>query len=278
MKIGQVNPNGYLTRLARAALVRELEKVNIRRSLALLQSRVTEHFREPVASGSELSRHFAFGSFTRGTMLPRSMDPLSDVDYLIIFANSDLKPQSCLDRLRRFIEKHYRKGSEIKQSHPTIILSLNHIRFELVPAIETSWSGIQIPSKASLFSNWATTNPNEFNAALTEKNRGNEDMIKPLIRITKYWNALNDYPFESYSLEQMIVDHWKLSTVFSGATLWRRFRDFMNDLDADNASTNHRRNAISKAQRIIGQARETEQANNPEGAERILQTLLPLPH
>jgi len=51
----------------------------------------------------------------------------------------------------------------------------------------------------------------------------------------------------------------------------------MNDLDADNASTNHRRNAISKAQRIIGQARAAGLANDPEGAERILQTLLPTP-
>lgn len=259
------------------ATVRELEKVNIRRSLAILNSRITDHFREPAPGASEVSRHFPFGSFTRGTMLPRSMDSLSDVDYLVIFANAELKPQSCLDRLKRFVEKHYRKGSEIRQSHPTIILSLNHVRFELVPAIETSWSGIQIPTKASLFSSWATTNPNEFNGALTEKNRGNEDLIKPLIRITKYWNALNDYPFESYALEQMIVGHWKLLTVFSGATLWRRFLDFMNDLSPDGVSTNRGKNAIARAQELIARARQEELANRTESAEHILGSLLPMP-
>lgn len=258
-------------------MIRELEKVNINRSLAILQSRIAEYFREPIANASEVARHFAFGSFTRGTMLPRNMDPHSDVDYLIIFENSDLKPQSCLDRLKRFVETHYQKGSEIKQSHPTIILSLNHIRFELVPAIETSWNDIQIPTKASLFSNWMTTSPNEFNSMLTEKNRGNEDLTKPLVRITKYWNALSKYPFESYALEQMIVDHWKILTVFSGATLWRRFRDFMNDLDPDSVSTNYGRNAILKAQAIINQAREEELAGKPEGAEYMLRSLLPAP-
>lgn len=256
-------------------MIRELEKVNIRRSLAILQTRIAEHFRESASNASEVTRHFTFGSFTRGTMLPRNMDSLSDVDYLILFANSNLKPQSCLSRLRRFVEKYYREGSEIKQSHPTLILSLNHIRFELVPAIETSWNGIQIPTKASLFSDWMPTNPNEFNAVLTEKNQGNEDLIKPLIRITKYWNALNDYPFESYTLEQRIVAHWKLVTVFSGATLWRRFRDFINDLDPNNTSTNRGRQAIVRAQAIIGKARQLESGGDPEVAERILQSLLP---
>lgn len=277
MKIGLANPNGYLIRLARAAIVRELEKVNIRRSLASLQTRITEYFRDPAATASEVTRHFMFGSFTRGTMLPRNMDPLSDVDYLVVFANSSLKPQSCLDRLRRFVEQYYRKGSEIKQSHPTIILSLNHIKFELVPAIETSWNGIQIPTKASLFSDWKPTDPNDFNAALTEKNRENENLIKPLIRITKYWNALNNYPFESYTLEQMVVAHWKLLTVFSSATLWRRFRDFMNDLGTEDVSTDRGRSAVSSAQAIIAKARELELADDPEGAERILQSLLPTP-
>jgi len=277
LKIGQVNPNGYLTRLAATAMVRELEKVNIRRSLAGLQARIAEHFREPNPNASEIVRHFAFGSFTRGTMLPRKMDPLSDVDYIIIFANSNLQPQSCLDRLRRFVEKYYRTGSEIKQSHPTIILSLNHIKFELVPAIETSWNGIQIPTKASLFSEWKSTTPNEFNAALAEKNQGNENLIKPLIRVTKYWNALNDYPFESYMLEQMIVAHWKWLTVFSGATLWRRFRDFMNDLDPDGVSTERARRAVATAQNIIAKARQVELADNSEGAESILQSFLPTP-
>lgn len=208
-------------------------------------------------------------------MLPRSMDRLSDVDYLIIFANSKLKPQSCLDRLRRFVEGNYRKGSQITQSYPTIILSLNHIRFELVPAIETSWNGIQIPSKGSLFSEWQPTNPNEFNADLTDKNKDNEDLIKPLIRITKYWNALNDFPFESYALEQTIVAHWKLLTVFGGATLWRRFRDFMNDLDADAISTERAKLAILRAQRIVAEARRYEAAGDCQTAERVLQSLLP---
>lgn len=34
-------------------------------------------------------------------------DPQSDIDYMIVFADSDAKPQAYLDRLRRFAEARY---------------------------------------------------------------------------------------------------------------------------------------------------------------------------
>jgi hypothetical protein len=63
------------------------------------------------------------------------MDEKSDIDYMVVFSDRDYQPQTYLDRLRRFTEYYYQK-SEIKQSHPTIQLELNHIRFELVPAVK----------------------------------------------------------------------------------------------------------------------------------------------
>ncbi|MCQ8762889.1 nucleotidyltransferase, partial [Escherichia coli] len=33
----------------------------------------------------ELVSHFVFGSYSRNTMLPRSYDPSSDVDYMVVF-------------------------------------------------------------------------------------------------------------------------------------------------------------------------------------------------
>jgi len=44
------------------------------------------------------------------------------------------KPQTYLDRLRELAEVKY-STSEISQSNPTIVLALNHIKFELVPAV-----------------------------------------------------------------------------------------------------------------------------------------------
>lgn len=84
---------------------------------------------------------------------------------------------------------------------------MNHIKFELVPATLGSVfsQGYQIPAPAKSYSEWMLTFPNQFNAELTEKNKNNHNLIKPLIRLMKYWNAQNGYIFSSYELERWIV-------------------------------------------------------------------------
>jgi tRNA nucleotidyltransferase (CCA-adding enzyme) len=106
-----------------------------------------------------------FGSNTRGTILPRKVDSKSDVDYMVIFDNSgNKKPQAFLDRLKKFTEVKY-STSERSQSYPTIVLNLNHIKFELVPAyVYSSYSsGYYIPKKGYLGDEWIFTDPSDLN-------------------------------------------------------------------------------------------------------------------
>lgn len=51
-----------------------------------------------------LKQHFRFGSSTRGTILPRSMDEQSDIDYMIVFNENNATPQTYLNRLKTFVE------------------------------------------------------------------------------------------------------------------------------------------------------------------------------
>jgi hypothetical protein len=269
-----LSANSYLQRLAIEGVLRDAEKASVERSLSSLRQRLDDHFAGPSQNGGPLKRHFAFGSYTRGTILPRSMDPHSDVDYMVVFDDSDSKPQTYLDRLRRFVEKSYRR-SEIAQSSPTIVLSLNHIRFELVPAIDTFFGGIQIPGKNGLFSNWMSTTPNEFNSELTEKNKSNENQIKPLVRIVKYWNSCNDYPYESFQLEKMVVAHWPITIWAFGGTLWDRFAAFMNDLSPPWGDPGYRTKAVERAKEIIREVEKLESAEQGNEAEKKLLRLLP---
>lgn len=71
------------------------------------------------ALGGELKA--AASERTRNTILPRYMDSHSDVDYMVVFKDSGFRPQTYLERLRRFVERNYTR-SQIKQSHPTIQL------------------------------------------------------------------------------------------------------------------------------------------------------------
>lgn len=264
----------YLRRITEAAVLRDAEKASVDRSLTALRSKLRAHFGDGRSATKMVKAHFAFGSYTRGTILPRSMDPQSDVDYMIVFEDADAKPQTCLDRVRRFVEDRYPRA-EIAQSHPTIVLALNHIRFELVPAIETFWSGIQIPGKGSFLDEWITTTPNEFNAKLTAKNQSNENLIKPLVRALKYWNALNDYPFESFKLEQMVVDHLSIQAALFGADIWERFAWFVDDLSASWSDPAYKKAAIERAKDAVAEVRRLADRGEEAGAEAKLKRLLP---
>ena len=134
------------------------------------------------------------------------MDANSDVDYMFVFTNDGSTPQTFLNRIRRFVKRYY-STSEIAQSNPTIVLKLNHIRFELVPAVQGWFGDLKIPAKASDYNEWLGTDPKGFNEKLVIANQKHGYMIKPLIRAMKYWNVKAGYPFEPFMLEQDIVSN-----------------------------------------------------------------------
>ncbi len=194
--------NTHLTKIASELVLSSEEDSSISTSIATLTTRMDSYF------GTNIKERFQFGSSVRGTILPRKVDSSSDIDFLIVFDTADgkKKPQTYLDRIRQFAELKY-SSSEIKQSHPTVVLSLNHISFELVPAV-LEYSSYQIPSPATSYSEWIVTDPIGANQALQTKNKDNNFLVKPLVRLIKYWNAKNGFPFTSYSLEQYIVGQY----------------------------------------------------------------------
>lgn len=190
----------HLSTTASNLILTKSENDSISTSISTLKKRLKEYF------GSNLLDHFMFGSNTRGTILPRKVDPNSDVDYMLVFDNSEnIKPQSFLNRVRKFAESKY-STSEIYQSHPTIVLELNHIKFELVPAYG-AFLGYYIPEKGNWGDSWIYTNPTEINKSLTDKNVSNNFLIKPLVRLLKYWNATSRV-YSSYKLEEYVINQY----------------------------------------------------------------------
>ncbi|WP_424411532.1 SMODS domain-containing nucleotidyltransferase [Pasteurella sp. PK-2025] len=195
----------YLDELASNLIIRDNEKDSIIKSYRTLELRLKKYF------GSEINFIMKFGSYHRNTILPRRLDFNSDVDVMIKFSDKLYKPQTYLNKLRSFAECWY-SSSEIYQSNPTIVLGLNHIKFELVPCIDAEWyedGNYKIPSKASDYQEWILTSPFDFNDKLVSKNKIYGYQIKPLIRIMKRWNVNTRFIkiYESFSLEQEIVDY-----------------------------------------------------------------------
>ena len=261
--------NSYLTSLATEAVIRDRERESIQRSIATLQTRLTQHF------GNDIQQQFIFGSYSRGTILPRSMDINSDVDYMVVFADNSYRPQTYLNHLRGFVEAYYGR-SEIAQSNPTIILSLNHICFELVPAVNNWFSGLQIPAKAGDYQDWIATDPTGFNQELVDANRNHGSQIKPLVRLIKYWNAQNRYPFESYALEQNVVHRgYGFISLFGGNQLKDYFFSFIDGMDAGYFAPQWKQDKVSRAKDLVALARNQDREGSIFSAEETIQRLLP---
>src|SRR5260370_9100413 len=65
-----------------------------------------------------IAQHFRFGSSTRGTILPRSMDEQSDIDYMVVFSDGSATPQTYLNRLKSFERGRIdRKSTRLNSSH-----------------------------------------------------------------------------------------------------------------------------------------------------------------
>lgn len=155
--------------------------------------------------GNSISEIIVFGSYKRDTILPRKFDEYSDVDILVVFSNAEQErtPETYRTRLKKFAENKYSTSTVLKD-HPSIILEMNKIKFDLVPSRKSNtWfsTTYQIPDKSGY---WMDTDPIGFNAKVTEANTKYNYIVKPLIRLFKRWNAYNNYPFSTFELEQKI--------------------------------------------------------------------------
>lgn len=195
-----MNIRSYLDNLSSDLVLSQNEKNNIRNSIDYLENNI-DYFFSLIVDNYKI-----IGSYTRKTILPRVVDENSDIDFMIIFNNdSKYKPGTFINKLKKFAEKYY-STSEIYQDHPTVVLELNHIKFELIPAYKDLFKQIYIPAPNSDYREWMKTDPVRIKDKIDDANKRNDYKIKPVIRLIKYWNANNDYVYNSYELEKDILD------------------------------------------------------------------------
>ena len=198
-----VSINNLLKRLSEQLFISydSPEREKIKTSVETIRKRLKSHF------GKEILSIELFGSYTRDTILPRKFDENSDIDIMIIFntENGEYLPETYRNKLKRFAEYYY-STSEIYKDFPTVVLELNHIKFDLVPTIKKDYiffSSLYIPNSQN---EWIETNPKDLNNKLTEVNKNNNFIVKPLIRLFKFWNVNNGKVYSSFELETNIIE------------------------------------------------------------------------
>jgi len=252
----------HLQNTADAVKIQDPERDNIDISIGNLSNKLGQYF-------DNLESKFVFGSYDRKTILKRSTDPNSDVDYMVVFNDgSEWTPQTLMNRLKKFAEAKYSR-SEIYQSSPTVVLELNHIKFELAPAYK-SWGIIYIPAPASEYINWISTDPSAIKTQLNEKNRNNNYQIRKLMRILKYWNVLNGKVYTSFELEKYIID----KSFWLCTTLKDYFYIAVEGLPTYGLPT-YKKQKAEKLQEIVSETKRLELAGMPNSAELELKKALP---
>lgn len=158
--------------------------------------------------GAIIKGVFPFGSYTRSTLISRHADSNGKVDLMVVF-DGDSSPLTYLGWLKDFVHSQY-LPSEIHPSHPNVILDLLKQRFQrkiqLVPAIKVSEDDYRVPAKPTNYTTWLNISPNDFKYKSEYFNTNANGKGFSIIRLMKYWNRVNDYPFDSYELEQSIIN------------------------------------------------------------------------
>lgn len=251
----------YLDNLNSKLVIKDAEKTGISISIGFLKRLFLNS-----NLAQDIQEIKVFGSFDRETILPRWADKNSDVDIMIVFNNDrNYQPQTLLTKLRGFVQEKY-PTSYCHQDFPTVALEMNHIKFELVPAIKP-W-GYQIAIKGNNYTSWQSTEPFGLKRLITGVNVTNKN-IRPLIRLMKYWNANNSKPFASYELEQRIANQ----AYMIYGNLEDMFYSCVNTLYANYFIPQYKKNAINQLKRKVSLVREYKMVGQEQSAENILHSI-----
>jgi hypothetical protein len=241
--------------------IADWERTSIDTSIGSLSTKLGNHF-------NNLNSKFVFGSYDRRTILRRSKDADSDVDYMVVFNDgAEYKPQTLMNRLKTFAEAKYSKN-EIYQSSPTIVLELSNIKFELAPAY-ISWGTYYIPAPASSYIDWISTNPNGMKTELDNKHRDNNYLIKDLIQILKYWNVKNGKVYSSYVLERYVIDKW----FYLCTNLKDYFYSAVEGLST-NGLPDYKITKVDNLKQIVANTKKFEADNMPATAETEIKKVI----
>ena len=243
--------NRYLEETASKLIIKGNEKESIDVSLNTFKDRMRDYFsKNELVNLKEIK---VFGSYQRDTNLPQSVDYGTDVDIMLVMDNDGSTPQTYLDRVRRGVEAKY-STSQIRQSSPTVVLQMLHIKFEITPAImDRGLYRIKNNRNEWIYTFCALDFSN-----LTIANKNNHNMIIPLLRLLKYWNVSKNYKaFSSYELEKIMVNYYQPSQ-YQGYDLKEYLLTGMNEL-YKLSTYNYQKERLDKAMYNIKEAIKDEE-------------------
>jgi hypothetical protein len=158
-----------------------------------------------------IERDILSGSYSRRT----AIRPLNDIDVFIILEEAKhgairgQHPTACLEAVKAALGRAYptKAAAKLQGRSVNIDFSGTGIAYDIVPAFNVSEGVYIIPDRER--KNWIKTNPEKHRQALQLANEKAGNMLNPLIKAAKHWNANNKKPLRSFHLEVMSYGAFK---------------------------------------------------------------------
>lgn len=257
--------NTYLKELSEKLIVGETQNTKILSSYDNLEGLLFKEFRAELDSVSK------FGSYDRETAfsLPDN-DKNFDVDVLITFKKGQFQPQTYLNKLKNLGQRIYPR-SGVSADFPSVAIEMNHVLFELVPAIKTgNGTEVEIPAPRGNDEKWIETDPEKFKKSVVSRNNDCDGMLIPTIKLAKYWNKCSGDNFYSFYLEDFIIGH-----SYPGCdTIREYFFEFIDDLSTS-SKTDAQKKVITDLKERKRRLKVLEDGKVPEYIEQELNIFLP---
>lgn len=189
--------------LTRIALTSDQRSVGSTRQTSLrdfLKERFTLYAEEPAPNP------WLIGSYSRNTILRQERDidimvSLSPTKYWQTYQTNS----SGLVRLvRDALNKEYLK-SEVSTSGAAVVMNMTVFNVDVVPVLPRDGGGYLVATGQN---KWKASNPN-FHFNLMRDHNKEDELLKPLVKLVKYWNICNESLLGSFHLEAMIEKMWR---------------------------------------------------------------------
>jgi hypothetical protein len=150
------------------------------------------------------------GSYSRSTIVRQERD----IDVMAAFSvdqywkNYEKNSNAFVYIVREALNKQYGK-SDVSTSGAAVLMQMTTFNVDVVPSFMRTGDGFLISNGDH---GWKATNP-PYHAELMANRNKADARLKPLVKLLKYWNIVNDAKLESFHIEMAVEKMWRNLTL-----------------------------------------------------------------
>jgi|GEM_PF-2806015 len=190
----------YTKELAYAIVPQPLERAAIENFFDSVENALSNHFR------FNIERCIQIGEFARETVLRHTIDKKSSIQLMILFQNDEYFENFSLMN-KEIVKCISSSFSSSEEELRQLKIPMKFGTIQLVPAIvvdSDSGSNLYIASTSN--ASWIQSNPLHFDENINNKNNATSFLLKPIIRLLKYWNCTHGRYFSTETIELFVAN------------------------------------------------------------------------